>query len=181
MWFSPLVFPFLSDFAVGAPLDADGKVFIYHGSNLGFVTKPAQVSPGLSPIGWWQFEVHYIFAVHLSLLSWLWMHPLCIISVAIMFHCVHHHFPALYLHSLQILTGESVGIKMFGYSFSGGLDIDGNLYPDLLVGSLSNTVVLYRWAHQRVEYGMKKAITETYWFLQSLLAVYANAPFCFKS
>ncbi|XP_066471185.1 integrin alpha-7 isoform X4 [Tiliqua scincoides] len=73
------------DFAVGAPLDADGKVFIYHGSNLGFVTKPA-----------------------------------------------------------QILTGESVGIKMFGYSFSGGLDIDGNHYPDLLVGSLSNTVVLYR-------------------------------------
>ncbi|XP_053158528.1 integrin alpha-7 isoform X3 [Hemicordylus capensis] len=73
------------DFAVGAPLDGDGKVYIYHGSNLGIVTKPA-----------------------------------------------------------QILTGESVGIKMFGYSFSGGLDIDGNLYPDLLVGSLSNTVVLYR-------------------------------------
>ncbi|XP_034959768.2 integrin alpha-7 isoform X1 [Zootoca vivipara] len=73
------------DFAVGAPLDGDGKVYIYHGSNSGFVTKPA-----------------------------------------------------------QILTGESVGVKMFGYSFSGGLDIDGNLYPDLLVGSLSNTVVLYR-------------------------------------
>ncbi|XP_062976019.1 integrin alpha-7 isoform X1 [Elgaria multicarinata webbii] len=73
------------DFAVGAPLDGDGKVYIYHGSNLGFVTKPA-----------------------------------------------------------QILTGESVGIKMFGYSFSGGLDIDGNFYPDLLVGSLSDTVVLYR-------------------------------------
>ncbi|XP_077184881.1 integrin alpha-7 isoform X2 [Paroedura picta] len=73
------------DFAVGAPLDGDGKVYIYHGSNLGFAIKPA-----------------------------------------------------------QILTGESVGIKMFGYSFSGGLDIDGNLYPDLLVGSLSDTVVLYR-------------------------------------
>ncbi|KAM6470463.1 integrin alpha-7 isoform 2-T2 [Liasis olivaceus] len=73
------------DFAVGAPLDGDGKVYIYHGSNLGIVTKPA-----------------------------------------------------------QILTGESVGIKMFGYSFSGGLDIDGNFYPDLLVGSLSDAVVLYR-------------------------------------
>ncbi|XP_063149614.1 integrin alpha-7 isoform X3 [Candoia aspera] len=73
------------DFAVGAPLDGDGKVYIYHGSNLGIVTKPA-----------------------------------------------------------QILTGESVGIKKFGYSFSGGLDIDGNFYPDLLVGSLSDTVVLYR-------------------------------------
>ncbi|XP_044305526.1 integrin alpha-7 isoform X2 [Varanus komodoensis] len=73
------------DFAVGAPLDGDGKVYIYHGSNLGIITKPA-----------------------------------------------------------QILTGESVGVKMFGYSFSGGLDIDGNFYPDLLVGSLSDTVVLYR-------------------------------------
>ncbi|XP_048343564.1 integrin alpha-7 [Sphaerodactylus townsendi] len=73
------------DFAVGAPLDGDGKVYIYHGSSSGFAVKPA-----------------------------------------------------------QILTGESVGIKMFGYSFSGGLDIDGNLYPDLLVGSLSDTVVLYR-------------------------------------
>ncbi|XP_007435492.1 integrin alpha-7 isoform X3 [Python bivittatus] len=73
------------DFAVGAPVDGDGKVYIYHGSNLGIVTKPA-----------------------------------------------------------QILTGESVGIKMFGYSFSGGLDIDGNFYPDLLVGSLSDAVVLYR-------------------------------------
>uniref|UniRef100_A0A670YBK3 Integrin subunit alpha 7 n=1 Tax=Pseudonaja textilis TaxID=8673 RepID=A0A670YBK3_PSETE len=71
------------DFAVGAPLDGDGKVYIYHGSNLGIVTKPA-----------------------------------------------------------QILTGESVGIKMFGYSFSGGLDIDDNFYPDLLVGSLSDTVGL---------------------------------------
>lgn len=35
---------FLPDFAVGAPLDGDGKVYIYHGSNSGFVTKPAQVS-----------------------------------------------------------------------------------------------------------------------------------------
>ncbi|XP_060109433.1 integrin alpha-7 isoform X2 [Heteronotia binoei] len=73
------------DFAVGAPLDGDGKVYIYHGSNSGFVIKP-----------------------------------------------------------VQTLTGESVGIKMFGYSFSGALDVDGNLYPDLLVGSLSDTVVLYR-------------------------------------
>ncbi|XP_039194948.1 integrin alpha-7 isoform X3 [Crotalus tigris] len=73
------------DFVVGAPMDGDGKVYIYHGSNLGIVTKPA-----------------------------------------------------------QILTGESVGIKMFGYSFSGGLDTDNNFYPDLLVGSLFDTVVLYR-------------------------------------
>lgn len=39
------VIPFLlfPDIAVGAPFDGDGKVFIYHGSSLGVVTKPSQV------------------------------------------------------------------------------------------------------------------------------------------
>ncbi|NXX44464.1 ITA7 protein, partial [Tricholaema leucomelas] len=73
------------DLAVGAPFDGAGKVYIYHGSNLGIVAKPAQV-----------------------------------------------------------LDGEGVGVTAFGYSLSGGIDVDGNLYPDLLVGSLSDTVVLYR-------------------------------------
>ncbi|XP_069735541.1 LOW QUALITY PROTEIN: integrin alpha-7-like [Phaenicophaeus curvirostris] len=73
------------DLAVGAPFDGAGKVYIYHGSALGIVVKPA-----------------------------------------------------------QILDGEGVGVTAFGYSLSGGLDVDGNLYPDLLVGSLSDTVALYR-------------------------------------
>ncbi|KAM4046756.1 integrin alpha-7 isoform 2-T2 [Anomaloglossus baeobatrachus] len=73
------------DIAVGAPFDGSGKVFIYHGSKTGLVTKPAQV-----------------------------------------------------------LDGVSVGVNTFGYSLSGGLDIDGNSYPDLVVGSLADTVVLYR-------------------------------------
>ncbi|XP_065510446.1 integrin alpha-7 isoform X5 [Caloenas nicobarica] len=73
------------DLAVGAPFDGAGKVYIYHGSSLGIVAKPAQV-----------------------------------------------------------LDGEGVGVTAFGYSLSGGLDVDGNLYPDLLVGSLSDSVVLYR-------------------------------------
>ncbi|XP_036886100.1 integrin alpha-7 isoform X3 [Sturnira hondurensis] len=73
------------DFAVGAPFDGDGKVFIYHGSSLGVVVKPSQV-----------------------------------------------------------LEGEAVSVRSFGYSLSGGLDMDGNRYPDLLVGSLADTVVLFR-------------------------------------
>lgn len=44
----------------------------------------------------------------------------------------------------QVLEGESVGIRSFGYSLSGGLDVDGNHYPDLLVGSLADTAVLFR-------------------------------------
>lgn len=34
------------DLAVGAPFDGAGKVYIYHGSNLGIVAKPAQVRDG---------------------------------------------------------------------------------------------------------------------------------------
>nr|XP_046168297.1 integrin alpha-7 [Oncorhynchus gorbuscha] len=44
----------------------------------------------------------------------------------------------------QILEGVKEGVKRFGYSISGGLDIDGNLYPDLAVGSLGDKMVLYR-------------------------------------
>nr|XP_021515831.1 integrin alpha-7 isoform X9 [Meriones unguiculatus] len=44
----------------------------------------------------------------------------------------------------QVLEGEAVGIKSFGYSLSGGLDVDGNHYPDLLVGSLADAAALFR-------------------------------------
>lgn len=47
-------------------------------------------------------------------------------------------------HVPQVLEGEAVGIKSFGYALSGGLDVDGNHYPDLLVGSLADTAVLFR-------------------------------------
>ncbi|XP_073731897.1 integrin alpha-7 isoform X1 [Misgurnus anguillicaudatus] len=73
------------DFAVGAPFDGDGKVFIYRGSSSGIDTKPSQV-----------------------------------------------------------LDGQNEGVRRLGYSISGGLDVDGNLYPDLAVGTLSDQVVLYR-------------------------------------
>ncbi|XP_026633835.1 integrin alpha-7 isoform X4 [Microtus ochrogaster] len=44
----------------------------------------------------------------------------------------------------QVLEGEAVDIKSFGYSLSGGLDVDENYYPDLLVGSLADTAALFR-------------------------------------
>lgn len=39
----PFTAPALPDLAVGAPFDGAGKVYIYHGSKLGIVVKPAQV------------------------------------------------------------------------------------------------------------------------------------------
>lgn len=44
----------------------------------------------------------------------------------------------------QILSGEALGMKMFGYSLAGNMDLDKNSYPDLAVGSLSDAVFVYR-------------------------------------
>ncbi|NWS76361.1 ITA3 protein, partial [Crotophaga sulcirostris] len=47
----------------------------------------------------------------------------------------------------QVISGSDLGpasMRTFGYSLSGGLDVDGNSYPDLLVGSLAERVVLLR-------------------------------------
>ncbi|XP_043939663.1 integrin alpha-7 isoform X2 [Protopterus annectens] len=56
----------------------------------------------------------------------------------------------------QVLNGEGVGVKTFGYSISGRLDIDGNTYPDVAIGSLSDSVVLYR---ARTVINIKRTIT----------------------
>ncbi|XP_040508987.1 integrin alpha-3 isoform X2 [Gallus gallus] len=47
----------------------------------------------------------------------------------------------------QVISGAELGpasMHTFGYALSGGLDVDGNSYPDLLVGSLAERVVLLR-------------------------------------
>uniref|UniRef100_A0A3P9P8D9 Integrin alpha-3-like n=1 Tax=Poecilia reticulata TaxID=8081 RepID=A0A3P9P8D9_POERE len=44
----------------------------------------------------------------------------------------------------QMIEGRSVspGFRTFGYSLAPGVDVDGNHYPDLLVGSLDDTVLI---------------------------------------
>ncbi|KAJ3608110.1 hypothetical protein NHX12_025160 [Muraenolepis orangiensis] len=47
----------------------------------------------------------------------------------------------------QVIEGKSVGdgkFKTFGYSLNGGMDMDDNSYPDLLVGSLDDRIALLR-------------------------------------
>lgn len=47
----------------------------------------------------------------------------------------------------QIIHAEKLGLPglaSFGYSLSGKMDVDDNFYPDLLVGSLSDHIVLLR-------------------------------------
>ncbi|KAM6934180.1 integrin alpha-6 [Xenentodon cancila] len=44
----------------------------------------------------------------------------------------------------QIISGKEHNIQLFGYSLAGNMDVDGNSYPDLAVGSLSDTAFIYR-------------------------------------
>ncbi|KAI3356234.1 hypothetical protein L3Q82_017481, partial [Scortum barcoo] len=44
----------------------------------------------------------------------------------------------------QILSGREHNIRLFGYSLAGNMDLDVNSYPDLAVGSLSDTALIYR-------------------------------------
>ncbi|KAF4106880.1 hypothetical protein G5714_012870 [Onychostoma macrolepis] len=47
----------------------------------------------------------------------------------------------------QVIEGKSLspsGFQTFGYSLSGGMDMDGNDYPDILVGSMDDRIALLR-------------------------------------
>ncbi|XP_043091202.1 integrin alpha-3 [Puntigrus tetrazona] len=47
----------------------------------------------------------------------------------------------------QVIDGKDIpggGLQTFGYSISGGMDVDKNSYPDIAVGSLDDRVVLLR-------------------------------------
>ncbi|XP_008300785.1 integrin alpha-6-like isoform X2 [Stegastes partitus] len=56
----------------------------------------------------------------------------------------------------QMLSGQPLGVKLFGYSLAGNMDLDKNSYPDLAVGSLSDAVFVYR---ARPVISIKKKIT----------------------
>lgn len=102
---------------MGAPYEdgGAGRVFIYHGSKQGVKAHPAQVSSCTSG--------------YLELFSCL--------------STYFTYFPVI-SPSLQILSGKGYNMKLFGYSLAGNMDLDGNSYPDVAVGSLSDTAVIFR-------------------------------------
>ncbi|XP_062434250.1 integrin alpha-6 isoform X2 [Rhea pennata] len=56
----------------------------------------------------------------------------------------------------QILHGEKTGTNFFGYSIAGNMDLDKNSYPDIAVGSLSDSVSVFR---SRPVVSIRKSIT----------------------
>nr|CBN81252.1 Integrin alpha-3 [Dicentrarchus labrax] len=67
----------------------------------------------------------------------------------------------------QVIKGESVGnggFKTFGYSINGGMDMDDNNYPDILVGSLDDRIALLRArpvVHLSANFTVKPDIVDT--------------------
>ncbi|XP_026103969.1 integrin alpha-6 [Carassius auratus] len=57
---------------------------------------------------------------------------------------IYHGSAAGFHKKPEVLDAGNPGIKSFGYSLAGNMDIDDNGYPDLAVGSLSDTVHVYR-------------------------------------
>uniref|UniRef100_A0A8C0HEI3 Integrin subunit alpha 6 n=1 Tax=Chelonoidis abingdonii TaxID=106734 RepID=A0A8C0HEI3_CHEAB len=47
----------------------------------------------------------------------------------------------------QILDGKKSSVQYFGYSITGNMDLDRNSYPDIAVGSLSDSVSVYRFLY----------------------------------
>ncbi|XP_066517067.1 integrin alpha-6b isoform X2 [Hoplias malabaricus] len=59
---------------------------------------------------------------------------------------------------VQVLKGKDWNIRLFGYSLAGNMDLDNNQYTDLAVGSLSDTVAVFR---ARPVINIEKSVTTT--------------------
>ncbi|XP_016138351.1 integrin alpha-6 [Sinocyclocheilus grahami] len=57
---------------------------------------------------------------------------------------IYHGSAAEFRQKPEVLDAGDPSIKSFGYSLAGNMDIDDNGYPDLAVGSLSDSVQVYR-------------------------------------
>ncbi|XP_073489990.1 integrin alpha-6 isoform X2 [Aquarana catesbeiana] len=58
----------------------------------------------------------------------------------------------------QIIDGKSTNTRTFGYSIAGNMDLDRNLYPDIAIGSLSDSINVFR---ARPVISIKKTIKMT--------------------
>uniref|UniRef100_A0A8C5ITW0 Integrin subunit alpha 3 n=1 Tax=Junco hyemalis TaxID=40217 RepID=A0A8C5ITW0_JUNHY len=138
------------DLVVGAPYyferkqEVGGAVFVYMNEAGGFQQLPSLVLTGPSYSG---------FGFALASIGDINQDGFQDIAVGAPFegpgkvYIYHSSAEGLRDQPRQVISGAELGptrIKTFGYSLSGGLDMDGNSYPDLLVGSLSERVVLLR-------------------------------------
>ncbi|XP_034448731.1 integrin alpha-3-like isoform X4 [Hippoglossus hippoglossus] len=138
-----------NDLLVGAPFyfhreqEAGGAVYVYMNSGGGFNSGPSVVLRGpaqsafgmtvaaagdLNQDGFQDFAVGAPFSETGSVMIWTGSSE------------------GVSTEPSQVIRGSSVAprFRTFGFSLSAGVDVDGNKYPDLVVGSLDDTVALLR-------------------------------------
>ncbi|XP_047199917.1 integrin alpha-3 isoform X2 [Hippoglossus stenolepis] len=138
-----------NDLLVGAPFyfhreqEAGGAVYVYMNSGGGFDSGPSVVLRGpaqsafgmtvaaagdLNQDGFQDFAVGAPFSETGSVMIWTGSSE------------------GVSTEPSQVIRGSSVAprFRTFGFSLSAGVDVDGNKYPDLVVGSLDDTVALLR-------------------------------------
>ncbi|XP_069380752.1 integrin alpha-3-like [Paralichthys olivaceus] len=138
-----------NDLLVGAPFyfhrqqEAGGAVYVYMNSGGGFDSEPSVVLRGpaqsafgmtvaaagdLNQDGFQDFAVGAPFSETGSVMIWTGSSE------------------GVSTEPSQVIRGSSVApqFRTFGFSLSAGMDVDGNKYPDLVVGSLDDTVALLR-------------------------------------
>ncbi|NWS20864.1 ITA3 protein, partial [Pachyramphus minor] len=138
------------DLVVGAPYyferkqEVGGAVYVYMNEVGGFQLHPSLVLTGPSYSG---------FGFALASIGDINQDGFQDIAVGAPFegygkvYIYHSSAEGLQDKPRQVISGSDLGptkIKTFGYSLSGGLDVDGNSYPDLLVGSLNERIILLR-------------------------------------
>ncbi|KAJ7984939.1 hypothetical protein DPEC_G00359950 [Dallia pectoralis] len=139
-----------NDLIISAPFyfdrkaDVGGAVYVYMNEMGSFQSSPSMVLKGLTASGF-GFAVAAVgdvnqdgfqdFAVgapfHESGKVYIWM----------------GNTQGITKEPSQVIEGKSVGsggFQTFGYSISGGMDMDENSYPDILVGSLDDRIALLR-------------------------------------
>uniref|UniRef100_A0A3B3VT15 Integrin subunit alpha 6 n=1 Tax=Poecilia latipinna TaxID=48699 RepID=A0A3B3VT15_9TELE len=85
-----------------------------------------------------------------------------------------YHGSAQGIKTTPAQVGKEHSLRYFGYSLAGNMDLDGNSYPDLVVGSLSDAAFIYR---ARPVVNIRKNVTVTPEEID--LGVGCDSSFCF--
>uniref|UniRef100_A0A8C6ZM37 Integrin subunit alpha 3 n=1 Tax=Nothoprocta perdicaria TaxID=30464 RepID=A0A8C6ZM37_NOTPE len=138
------------DLVVGAPYyfkrkqEVGGAVYVYMNEGGAFGPQPSRVLTGPS---------YSAFGFAVAAIGDLNQDGFQDIAVGAPFegpgkvYIYHGSAEGLVDKARQVIGGSDLGpasMRTFGYSLSGGLDVDSNSYPDLLVGSLEERIALLR-------------------------------------
>ncbi|KAK0146127.1 Integrin alpha-3 [Merluccius polli] len=139
-----------NDLIVGAPFYFDrskhhgGAVYVYMNENGSFKKEPDVVLTG---------PIDSAFGIALAAIGDVNQDGFQDFAVGAPFHETGKVYIWMGSNTLitkeysQVIEGKSVGdgkFKTFGYSLNGGMDMDDNRYPDILVGSLDDRIALLR-------------------------------------